>query len=225
MGLSKVEIVGLPHPIYYREGTSDAAILNATFGPQELREYLFPMFNPKIVLDIGANFGAVSVYLSKIYPEAKIHAFEPVKENFELLVKNTESYENISCWNFGLGARDSDTVIFSSDDPTNKGGFSQYVSGSNINDYQKISIRTLKSFCDEMSINKIDVVKIDCEGAEYSILEGSQDLVKDIDWIAGELHGVDDFLLLDLLNRGFELAFKKDLGQRCYHFLAKNRKV
>ena len=39
---------------------------------------------------------------------------------------------------------------------------------------------------------KIKILKIDCEGAEYEIFEDSLNLLKDVEYIMGELHHVPD---------------------------------
>ncbi len=44
----------------------------------------------KTVLDIGANVGAASVYLSMSYPAARVYAFEPGSDALSLLQKNVE---------------------------------------------------------------------------------------------------------------------------------------
>ena len=56
-------------------------------------EYAMPpdvIEKARVILDIGANVGSFSVWAKSMCPEAKIHAFEPVERNYELLVKNTE---------------------------------------------------------------------------------------------------------------------------------------
>ncbi len=43
-----------------------------------------------VCLDIGANIGVISITLSYIVKEGKIHAFEPAEENFNFLVQDIE---------------------------------------------------------------------------------------------------------------------------------------
>jgi hypothetical protein len=51
--------------------------------------YDVPMLAPpKTVLDIGANCGMFTVWAARRWPGARIHAYEPDKENFRLLKKN-----------------------------------------------------------------------------------------------------------------------------------------
>ena len=60
------------------------------------REYFFPEeLKPKVIFDIGGNIGITSIYLASLFPDAVIYTFEPLKENFEILQKNTSQIKNI----------------------------------------------------------------------------------------------------------------------------------
>src|SRR4051812_21704771 len=65
--------------IYYRPGTSDVEILyKILFKPESKREYQRPeIANPRVILDLGANIGAASIWLSSLFPGATIYSFEP----------------------------------------------------------------------------------------------------------------------------------------------------
>ena len=53
-------------------------------------------YEPKIILDIGACIGLFSLNMSKILPKSNIYSFEPVKESFELIKKNSFGTFNVS---------------------------------------------------------------------------------------------------------------------------------
>src|SRR5690606_9981778 len=48
--------------------------------------------NPKLILDVGANIGIMTVHLSKRFPDATIHAIEPIPDNLEVLHANIKHY-------------------------------------------------------------------------------------------------------------------------------------
>ena len=52
--------------------------------------------NPKLILDIGANLGATSMFFAINYPKTKILSFEPTDMNFRWLKKNTEIFQNVT---------------------------------------------------------------------------------------------------------------------------------
>ncbi len=65
----------------------------------------------KILLDIGANFGAWTVSAKKIFKDSKIYSFEPLNYNFKILKKNLIQYENIKLFNFALGNENLEKYI------------------------------------------------------------------------------------------------------------------
>lgn len=203
-------------PIVYRPGTSDEAIIQAVII--EKKEYAFPVFSPKIIFDIGGNIGVVAIVMANIYPEAKIYSFEPVEENFELLLENVSEYKNISPMRMALGNKTEQRMMYPSENPLNLGGYSTFIPTENDRQMRKmIDVVDVAKVCDKIGVP--DLIKIDCEGAEYEILTAIPDihLVK---WIAGELHGIDDYRLLAYLSSHFRLQHERGFGDKVWHFHA-----
>ncbi len=203
-------------PIYYRDRTSDTAIINTTFSSKP--EYMFPMFEPKMIFDIGANIGVISTLLANIYPDAIIHAFEPVKENYEILIKNTDSYPNIKPHFYGLGSITGPRRLFHSDDPTNHGGFSLKIPTDT--QTEVLEFRAMSETVRDFGVPEL--IKVDVEGAEFEIFQDFSQL-EAVKWIAGELHGVHDFRLLDMLSQHFRLKVERNFGDKIWHFHALNK--
>lgn len=204
-------------PIYFRPGTSDEAIIEAILIKKT--DYIFPtMADAEMCFDIGANIGIVSVLLTHLYPEAIIHAFEPEEDNFNLLFMNTEKYPNILIHNYGLGASNGKKSLWPSDDPINKGGFSNFIQHGEPIDVQIYSIRQV---CAQLGTPNI--IKIDVEGAECEILRNMPD-IKNVRWITGELHGEDaEYMLLQRLSSSFKLAHTRNFDDKVWHFNAVNK--
>jgi FkbM family methyltransferase len=206
-------------PFYFREETTDVDLINEVFVNKG--GYLLPNMKPKIVFDIGANVGVVSVLLANIYPEAKIFAFEPVPSNFEILLKNAHPYPNINPVEYALSDHSGWANIHVSDDPRNEGGYSVAIACDREEPIRVGLLDTQEAFS---NFGVPELIKIDCEGAEHSILGYlDRDQLEQIKWIAGELHGVNDWELLAKLNPLFDLMVQKGLDQRCFHFHARNK--
>ena len=208
-------------PIHYREGTSDEAIINTVLVNQQ--EYAFPNIEAKTVFDIGANIGVTAVILASVYKDATIHCFEPEPANFDLLTLNTEHLPNVIRYQQGLDNSRGHAVLMGSDDPTNYGGFStrippekEAIKGCTV------EIARMANMCDRLGTPEI--IKIDCEGAEYNILTDIPDISKVL-WITGELHGVKDFDLLSRLSSTHEIQTSRRFGDKVWHFHAANREV
>ncbi len=216
--------------VYYRPGTSDMTLMyEILFKSGHKSEYYLPTgFNPKVILDIGANIGITSIYFVSKFPNAKIFSFEPLPENYEILKKNTENYKNIKVFNFGLGKKDEMLDIFLSNDSENFGGGSFFPEAGGVSTEKvECEIKNIHDVLVELKIKGIDLIKIDTEGAEFDILTSlNKEYLSSVKWITGELHGYKDFELLNYL-QGFELniGMKKQVNNRLFMFHAINNKT
>ena len=216
--------------VFYRAGTSDMTLIyEILLKSGHKSEYYLPAdFNPKVVLDIGANIGITSIYLINKFPNAKIFSFEPLLENYEILKKNTESYKNIEVFNFGLGKKDETLDIFLSDDDENFGGGSFFPEVGGVSNRKvKCEIKNIQNVLTGLNIKEIDLIKIDTEGAEFDILTAlNKKYLENVKWITGELHGYKDFELLTYLQSfGFRIGVKKQINNRLFMFHALNNKT
>ena len=149
-----------------------------------------------IVIDIGANVGMISIYLAKKYPFLKIYAFEPVKQNYENLLKNIEIN------NINEGIITAENVAITKDrrnmniiTPLNNTGGSSFVIerdlnaiNSNIN--LNVKSITFDDIFEKYNIDKCKLLKIDCEGAEYEILyNASENNLRKCNNMRAEFHG------------------------------------
>ena len=207
--------------IYYRTSTSDMTLIYEILLKKS--EYNIPrQVNPKVILDIGGNIGITSIYLANKFPQAKIYSFEPLPDNYEILTKNIQSYDNIEAFNFGLGSEDGDFDAYLNYDSENFGGVSFYpeAEGVSENSSFKCKIKNINNAMKELNIKSVDLIKIDTEGAEFDILTSlDTNILTNVSWITGELHGTQDFELLDYLTKiGFSIGLKKEIGNRLFMF-------
>lgn len=139
------------------------------------------------VIDIGAQVGIVSIYLAKKHPGIFIDAYEPSPENFARLWRNIKANNvtNVMLWNMAVTGDGRDLELHGNPEQ-NSGGISAFTSNGTGKSYTVPSV-TLKEIFDPHYINRVKLLKIDCEGAEYEILEGS-DLLDRIDYLRGEFH-------------------------------------
>lgn len=149
-----------------------------------------------VVIDIGANVGMISVYLAKKYPFLKIYAFEPVKQNYENLLKNIEinnikegiiTVENVAITE---DRRNIDIIT-----PLDNTGGSSFVIERNLNAINSninlnVKSITFDDIFEKYNIDKCKLLKIDCEGAEYEILySASENNLKKCENMRSEFHG------------------------------------
>jgi FkbM family methyltransferase len=148
-----------------------------------------------IVIDIGAQVGIVSCYLGKKYPNIKILAFEPVKGNYDRLMRNIKenAINNVATFDMAITG-DGRDICMSGNVHENSGSCNIYGdTGENVKSL------TLKNIFDTLDIDRVKLLKIDCEGAEYEILEAFPELLDRIDAIRGEIHPMEGKSQSDLM--------------------------
>ncbi|MFX0139801.1 MAG: FkbM family methyltransferase [Candidatus Hodarchaeota archaeon] len=156
-------------------------------------------FKGELFVDVGANVGFYSIMMSKNYKN--VVAFEPEPSNMEELRKNIRicSVNNILCIQKAVSNNNGTIQLNLSD---HMGGHS-ILGRSNNN----ITVNTcsLTSFF-EKDIN-IDLIKVDVEGAEWMVLEGSEKIIdKIISWLI-ELHDIKRKKELEewFISRGYSI--------------------
>jgi len=211
--------------IYYRTGTSDMVLIYEILLKKgfEAEYYLSKDLNPKVIVDIGSNIGISAVFFANLFPDAKIYTFEPLSLNYDLLVKNTKEYKNIECFNVGLGSEDGSFSIYISDEDSDNYGGASIVNNISENSKEyKCQVRSVKNIFKELNIQNIDFLKIDTEGAEYDIMTSmDNDILQNVQWITGELHGNHDYKLLDYItDLGFNTGMRKEIHNNVFVFHA-----
>jgi len=149
----------------------------------EIRKILRNEKEP-LIFDVGANIGKYSYLLRKILGgKARIYSFEPVKKTFEELKRKSKEIKNIS-YNFGFSDKKKEVQIYYSKKESKSPHASIYedvINKIHIKESvgEKIKLERLDDFCKKNSIDKIDFLKIDVEGHEFAVLNGSQKMIKD----------------------------------------------
>jgi len=143
------------------------------------------------VVDIGAHYGYFSIFASKnIAPNSQIFSIEPSKENFNILQQNLVDckIENVNAFQLAIGGENGILDLFTGRS-INHSLVEDYALLGNEKNPQKVEVKTLEQFINENKIEKIDFLKMDCEGAEYSILFNSSSAVfEKINIISMEFH-------------------------------------
>jgi len=125
---------------------------------------------PKLIIDAGANVGAVSKELNHWFPNADIFAFEPVKNTFDLLVYNTVRISKIHPEQLALGASNEKVeLLLNAENTINS------LKVKNLNNTigkEEIQVIRLDNFIEQKDLGTIDILKIDVEGFEFEVLDG-----------------------------------------------------
>jgi len=169
-----------------------------------------------VVMDVGAHVGYFSLLAARLVgTQGRIYAFEPEPENHELLLKNIElnGYTNIMAVKTAVSNRVGPSNLFLT--ALDNGRHSIYHHGLPERASIMVETTTIDAFLETKDWPKIDLVKVDAEGAETDVLKGMSQLLENSQGVQLILEfnpsalrsaGDDPIQLLEqLADRGFEV--------------------
>jgi FkbM family methyltransferase len=134
-----------------------------------------------VVLDIGANEGEHTVFAAKRVRKGRVVAFEPNPRIRARLVENVTAnrFTNVTVMPSALADRAGKAALYAarertSDHSYNDGLSSLYPRPGLSLEERHISITTLDDFVRGERLPRVDWMKIDVEGSEYSVLNGGR---------------------------------------------------
>jgi FkbM family methyltransferase len=149
--------------------------------PKETKSSIKP-----ILFDVGANIGRYSENLLKQMPNAEVHSFEPLpscKAKLEELQKiyPRRSFVTQSCVSNEPGSF-SITTYANNLESEHASVYSEVLKTIHKSVETKtidVPAITIDQYCEQNNINKIDLLKIDTEGHEYSVLLGAKRMLSE----------------------------------------------
>lgn len=187
----KIRVNGLSDLIFSGEERGAASCYSEIVVEDCYRLFrIYKSQKPKVIVDIGANIGVFSKLCSLLFPGADIYAYEPNPAAFEWLCRNAAG-TRIHCFNCAVreegGAAKIDTFIDST------------LTRITPNGNTEVQCTGADQVAERLSI---DLMKIDCEGSEWSILRETSLLQRTRDFCL-EYH-LDDAHTLPMLKAMIE---------------------
>lgn len=166
MEIKEREFLGFK--VFFRSETVDEAVIDHSFG-KDIFYPAIPDFRPgesPIILDVGAHIGTFSLLSALKFKNAVIHAFEPFNESFSLLERNIEAnnLSSIYCYNVAVTNTTGFVDLYLDQDNWGHSTSSELGSKS-----QKVKSILLDDFLKD-KIDICDLIKFNCEGAEFEIV-------------------------------------------------------
>jgi FkbM family methyltransferase len=176
------------------------------------------------LLDIGANEGYFSVLGCRLSPKGQVHAVEPQSRLHAVIRENARinAVGNLTLHPLALSRAEGTTRLYLRPD-TNTGASSFFPKWRLGRRYEDIPTVRLDDFFDRNRLDKVRLMKLDCEGAEYLILQGATQVLaqKRIEFLSVDFHpaisGEQTSQAIDHMLRQAGYQLTSAGGQWLYH--------
>lgn len=150
-------------------------------------EQIIPGYTPSIILDIGSRDLDQSFEFRQAYPNSKVIAFEPNPEQTDTILNRKKLDSNIMFFPIGLGPKEGEMTLHipyggnhgasSLLEPIpswaiDKGFYTK-----------QVKVERLDKVLLEQNVSKVDIVWLDVQGYELSVLDGFGDYLKSVDFM------------------------------------------
>ena len=153
--------------IKIRVNSTDLMALTHVWLVQEYHHDSFNIKTNDIIIDVGAHIGLFALYASQFCKHGQIFCYEPIEENYDLLLENIKlnNIKNIIPFNLAVSDKNSKIKIYLNSDESGHSIF--------LNNEKSVMVNstTLENIFTENNIDNCNFLKLDCEGAEYQIME------------------------------------------------------
>lgn len=119
-----------------------------------------------VVLDVGCFIGDHAIaYAERVGRNGRVLGFEPDEDSFMCMGFNMVNYDNFVGYNIALGVGGHKASL---NKVATNNGMNYLADGNDIN------VHSLDTVIPAQNLNRIDFIKIDCEGYELDVLQGGQ---------------------------------------------------
>lgn len=169
------------HLFGYKLCKAEASSLDAFTVQSKLIQVKQP-----VIFDVGAHIGGIAQEYKKLFPEAWIHCFEPFPQSFQVILDRLGTDDRIFCCQAAISDKIGKAKFNANINPvtnsllsTDKRGDGYWGKGLlNTTSQIEVNTITIDQYCIEKGISHLDILKIDVQGAEYSVLLGASNMLK-----------------------------------------------
>ena len=133
-----------------------------------------------VCFDIGANVGYYTLLMARVATEGRVHAFEPDALSHGLLNVNValNRFRNVVLNGVAVGREPGVSTFVVADDRA----FSSFRDTGRraVSEVTSVPVTSIDEYVARHKIPRVDVVKVDVEGAEGTVLDGARCLLEDV---------------------------------------------
>lgn len=149
---------------------------------------------PRTVIDVGANKGQFSLVAHYLFPEAKIHAFEPLESERRIYQSVLSDLVQIHSTALGAEKGTADFFVASRADSSSllePGKGQQAAYGVGLSSTTTVSMDRLENVISATELVAPVLLKLDVQGAELEVLRGAEAILPYVDAIYCEVSFVE----------------------------------
>ena len=155
-------------------GPMDVWSIKETFLDRFYEKYGFTIQPHWKIVDVGAGIGDYTLYAAARHPASKVFSFEPFPGSYALMEENLRlnGIANVQVFDEAIGSASGELVLdLTSGEPLQ---FQSHLENARSAE-KNLSVRALSlgDALPKLGLDSCDLLKLDCEGAEYSILFGA----------------------------------------------------
>ncbi len=138
------------------------------------------------IIDIGAHIGMFSAYAAALNDTVRIFAYEPDEQNYQAMKVNLKlnRFKNVVTKNLAIGLAEGKRVFYLNKDSHNHSLFE--INDIGIREFEdsvvgqkEVLVTTLARIFEQQRLEKVSLIKLDSEGAEFEILENLDSAIFD----------------------------------------------
>lgn len=171
LGFRHVSVVVADASFVTRRLSSDRFFIDEVFGDRAYCPPGYEIAPSDVIVDVGANIGAFTVFAALQATSGRVISLEPVATNFSLLRANVQGngLSNVQLVHAGVASQHGKRELFLSDLSTGRHSLYAEVAG-HTSRREVVQMTTIEELFAAYGVVRCDYLKLDCEGAEFEIL-------------------------------------------------------
>lgn len=168
----------------FRLDISDYNDWRIYFGMEDAqRSVLYGLARPgMVILDVGGNVGEVALRLARrVGPTGCVLSFEPHPVTFSRLSANCALNQFAHLRPVRIGLSDRTTLGRIAEIKESHSGMNRLLSGGDSGSQSQgweVELHSLDSYVEGAGISRVDLIKVDVEGHEFSVLSGAKGVMR-----------------------------------------------
>lgn len=158
-----------------RANSQDRIAINEVWIYDIYSDPHFKLDQHSIILDLGAHIGTFTIKAGNLASQGKVLAYELSPDNYAMLAENVRlnNFSHVQAFNLGVSDHAGELTVYFGENSLAHS--IHHTDASQGGKPTTVKTTTLDAIIDQHNLDRVDLLKVDCEGAEYDILLAASD--------------------------------------------------